>query len=250
MTNYTARQGKNTFRKVIMNKNYILKIIIWGSMWGITECTVGYFLHMLPINIGYLFWYPIAFFFMNGVFKSTNKPQSILFIACMAATIKLFNLFMPVRIDRVINPAISIILEGIVIFIVVFILEHNKNKNYILLKTILCSVCWRGLYLVYLLFVPEWMYIISPLYKIDALLRFLLLESFLNAAVIYVVIKLTMLIKRKLALKNITNNSSLETELNIKSNIKGEVALLNNNMLLTIYAVALLFINIAMTLYF
>lgn len=160
-------------------------ILFWGALWGVFESTVGCLLHLLPVSIGYMIWFPAALFFMDRVYKATGKMYSVLLIAVFAASIKLLNLFMPVRVDKVINPAISIILEAVTVFSVYYTYNKFSRENK-LSKAIAVSVIWRLLYLVYLLFVPEWMYTISALADRAKLIKFLLIESGINALTVYV----------------------------------------------------------------
>lgn len=169
-----------------MSKLRITNIILfWGALWGIFEGTVGYLLHLLPVKIGYIFWFPIALFFMERVYKSTDKLYSVFFIACFASAIKLINLFMEVRIDRVINPAISIMIETLAFFAVYYTFNKLSKQN-MLVKSIAVSTSWRLLYLVYLLFVPVWMYNISALSSQEKLLNYFIIENAINSLTIFI----------------------------------------------------------------
>jgi len=86
--------------------SFVLNIIVWGSLWGIFEATVGYLLHLVPFNYGYLVWYPVACFFMANIYRKTSRVSSLFYIGLLSAAIKLINLLFPVRIDKVINPAV------------------------------------------------------------------------------------------------------------------------------------------------
>lgn len=183
-------------------KKHISVIVFWGAAWGITEATLGYVLHMMSFKIGWLFWFPLAFFFMNRVYKQTGKLSAILFTCTIASGIKLTNLLLPVRIDKVINPAVSIIFEGIVLFVVLRIIE-NKHKNVNTASQVLeeavpycrflwlflISIAWKVLYIIYLLPLPLWMVSISPIRAIEPFCKFFFMESALSAATIFVAMK-------------------------------------------------------------
>lgn len=171
----------------MIKRKYLFLIIIWGSMWGIAESTIGYVLHNLPLNIGYMVWFPMAYFFINGVYKETGKCQSVLHIAFLAALIKTVNLLMPVRIDRVINPIVSIILEGIIVYSLFLVTKKREESGFIYMKSLYISVGWRLMYLCYLLFVPYWMYAISPLADSNKLMTFVIYESLINSLIIYTI---------------------------------------------------------------
>jgi hypothetical protein len=97
-------------------KKNISIIVFWGAVWGIAEATIGYLLHMVPVNIGWLFWFPMAVYFMRKAYLQSGELYSIIYVSAISAGIKLLNLLMPARIDMVINPAVSILLEGAVVY--------------------------------------------------------------------------------------------------------------------------------------
>lgn len=175
-------------------------ILFWGALWGIFEGTIGYLLHLLPVNIGYIFWFPIALFFMERAYKATGKLYSVFFIACFAAAIKLINLFVEVRIDRVINPAVSIIIEALAFFAVYYTFNKLPKQN-MLVKAITISTSWRFLYLIYLLFVPVWMYNISALSSQDNLFNYLIIENAINSLTIYIYYMAQIFLDRKKAFR-------------------------------------------------
>ncbi|PKM45484.1 MAG: hypothetical protein CVV03_06725 [Firmicutes bacterium HGW-Firmicutes-8] len=164
----------------------ISAIVLWGALWGIAEATVGYVLHMITFRIGWFFWFPIAFFFMNRVYKDTGKLSSILYTCSIASAIKLTNLLLPARIDKVINPAVSILFEGVVVFTAFKLVEKYEQKvNFRFFGVLAASMSWKVLYSLYLLTLPSWIVSISPIRSPEPFLRFLLVESTINALVIY-----------------------------------------------------------------
>jgi hypothetical protein len=164
-------------------------ILFWGSMWGLTEATAGFFLHLwavvLPGLPGFLM-FPIAFYFMFKVYKATGESKSVLQTALVAAVIKLADFLVPGHIPiLVINPALAILMEG---FAVSFVIKICRQKNISLgyLPALMFGICWRSLFLIHL-------FIIS-LFELPAglvtsglftALRFLILESFINSLLIY-----------------------------------------------------------------
>jgi hypothetical protein len=169
-------------------KKEISSIIFWGALWGLFEATVGYVLHALEIRIGFLVWFPAAYFFMSQVYKQTGKPHSVFYTSMIAAAIKLIDFLLPVRIDMVLNPFASILLEGLTVFAVYRSLEKQKNSllRYDWFKALSVSMSWRLLYLLYLLPMPEFIVKISPLSGVGPLLKFLLFEGIMGGAVIYI----------------------------------------------------------------
>ena len=97
---------------------------------------------------------------------------------------------MPIRIDRVINPAVSIILEAAAMFAVIKLrnkyLENKKRIFPSLLSVLLMNTLWRALYILYiLLLVPEWMRNISVISSTEALINFLIEQNFYTCLIIF-----------------------------------------------------------------
>lgn len=170
-------------------------VLFWGGMWGFFEATVGYLLHLLPVQIGYLVWFPAAIFFLDRAYKSTKKTYVVILVAIFAALIKLFDFLTPIRPDKVTNPAFSIICEGLAAFIVYSALEKQSGKK-LLITSVILSALWRVFYIVYLLFIPQWMYDISVLVSREKLIRFLIFENGINALTVYACFSLSAVFRR------------------------------------------------------
>jgi len=103
--------------------------LFYGGLWGITEATLGYLLHFLPCGFSGMFMFPIGFYFMFNAYKATGSQRTIIYTAFIAAAIKLTDLFVPLRTPMTaINPAISIILESLVVF--AFVKVYKENRYY------------------------------------------------------------------------------------------------------------------------
>ena len=92
-------------------------VLFWGSLWGIWEATVGHIIHLtrVPGLPGFIM-FPSAFYFMSKAFIRSERYQSIFLTACVAAGLKLFDIFIPGQsIQAVINPAQAILLESLVV---------------------------------------------------------------------------------------------------------------------------------------
>ncbi|MPN09750.1 hypothetical protein SDC9_157042 [bioreactor metagenome] len=145
------------------NKNrfsILINIVVWGAIWGIFEATAGYLLHLVSFGYSWLIWYPIACFFMANVYRKTGKLSSVFFIGLLCAAIKMLNLFLPGRIDKVINPAISIVFEAFAMVTVVFAANRildGKHKSPLVkaLMALSMNTGWRLLFALYLLFLVE-----------------------------------------------------------------------------------------------
>jgi len=167
----------------IINRDLSI-IIFWGSLWGLTEATLGHFLHAFTLGIGWLFWFPLAFFFIHKAYYNTGKLSTILYVSFLAASIKLIDLIMPIRLDYVINPAVSIILEGVTLWGIYWI-GQRKQIEFKFLQVLIASLGWRCFYLAYvLLFLPPQWVAISPAGGLEPLIKFLFGESAMNTLVI------------------------------------------------------------------
>lgn len=173
--------------KKIGKRSTLLIILIWGGLWGIFEATVGYLLHLLPFSIGWLIWYPVAAFFMLNVYRKTQRTETVLLVGLLSACIKLLNLFLPGRIDKVLNPAVSILFEALAMMAVIFAVKYFfvKREGTLLMKAlaVLCmNTGWRLLYALYLLFlVPDWMREISVISSTEAFVTFFLVYNFFTS---------------------------------------------------------------------
>lgn len=137
-----------------MRKN-VEVVLFWGALWGLEEATLGYLLHLLPINIGWLFWFPLAFAFMQLSYRKTGRVSSMLYTSFIAAAIKLIDLLLPTRIDKIINPAAAILLEGAAVFGMFFLAQKRPFlKRFTLVKVFLACMLQSFLYITYITIVP------------------------------------------------------------------------------------------------
>jgi hypothetical protein len=168
-----------------MKKNDLLLILFWGSLWGIAEATIGLALHIAAIALpglpGFLM-FPVAFYFMKKVFDATGKTSSVFYVSVLAALIKLSDFLLPVSMAiRIINPALSILLEGLAVSLVLRFFPIKKTIPAAFLQPFSMAVIWRALFLAYLFIIS--LYGLPAALVTDGIvtsLRFLLLESFIN----------------------------------------------------------------------
>ena len=91
-------------------------IILFGSIWGFFEATLGGFLHMFhwpltgqimsAIGIGIMFW----------ALRCGVKPYQLLIVSAIAASFKFTDAFLfaiPVFDIKIINPAQAILMQGL-----------------------------------------------------------------------------------------------------------------------------------------
>jgi hypothetical protein len=200
----------------------MLDILTIGALWGIFEATVGYVLHLLPISIGWLIWYPAACFFLTAAYFKTRKAYAVLCVGSISAGIKLLNLLLPGSIDRVINPSVSILLEALIMFCAICVLQKTavRNKPAVLAVAVLMmNTGWRLLYCMYILFiVPQWMRDISVLSNSFKLMRFLLIDNLSTSAIVFVGSLAAVTIRKRL--RHV--RESLKEKINLPKGIVGQ----------------------------
>ncbi len=170
-------------------KKYIPTIFFWGAVWGICEATIGYALHLAAVALPGLpgaLMFPVGFFCMYQARKTSGKSAAPFYIAAVAASIKLADFLMSgYDAIRIVNPALSILLEGLAVTVIYSIfITSNRVRDY--LKVLGMGVLWRALFSVHL-FIISLFDLPAGLVTSGAgtLLRFLLLESFYNSLIIY-----------------------------------------------------------------
>lgn len=176
-------------QKSMPDADVLFYLIVWGALWGIFEATAGAVIHLLPLPVGWLVWYPVACFFMANVYCKTRKVFSVMLVGMLSAAIKMLNLLLPMSVDRVINPAVSIVFEALTLSLALFILNRtgaSKRNPLIMAGAALgMNTAWRLLYLLYLLFAaPEWIREISVLATTEQLLTFLVIHNLVTSAVL------------------------------------------------------------------
>lgn len=172
-----------------MQKKDVNLIILWGAAWGLAEATLGYFFHALnAAGIAGFFMFPIGCYFLNRVYVQTGKLNSIIYTSFIAAAIKLTDLLVPsIVFIHVINPAFSILVEGLAVFSALVILER-KSQAFNYWGTFTVSVSWRIAFVI-LFMLPAYLLHIAPMMQIGSLIRFLFVESLVNGLIIYLYIR-------------------------------------------------------------
>ncbi len=169
-------------------------IIFLGAIWGISEASLGYLFHLLSVlipGIAGFFMFPVAFFFLNTAYRKTGQFSTLIYIAVIAASLKLVNLFLPVLHPvSTINPAVSIILEAVGVALFIKITDYNKDKVKSL-SLFSVSVTWRLLFLIYLALVTPAHGLLTENY--GYIIRFMFLDSLINTMIIAYFIKLPVL---------------------------------------------------------
>lgn len=165
----------------------LFSILFWGSLWGIFEATVGYGLHLLPVKLGSYIWFPAAYFFMDRAYNATGRQSTVMGVALLSAAIKLVNLLTPIRADYVINPAVSIVLEAMVMAAALWIINGKAGQNQWTVtpwRILFTNTAWRLCYLLYLgVIAPAWIREVSVWQDAAQRLNFLAWENLLSSIV-------------------------------------------------------------------
>jgi hypothetical protein len=172
---------------VIHMRKHFSKCLLLGSAWGIAEATLGYLLHRFALGIGWLFWFPVAYFFIAKCWRWTKSPMAVMATALIAASLKFVDLFFPVRIDMVINPAASIIAEALSAALVYAYVSKRRAEASPLLEiaeVVMISSLWRIIYISYVLCLPSSLIAISPVADPVSFAKFLFLENSANILLI------------------------------------------------------------------
>lgn len=130
-------------------KTNISVVLFWGALWGILEATLGWVFHLIPVpGLSGTLMFPMAFVLMWAAYQKTGKANTVFFVALVAAAFKLcdfaFAFGHPVKI---INPAVSIVLEGLFVW-VAFRLSEKKGFRLVAFSAA-SALMWRIGFLAY-----------------------------------------------------------------------------------------------------
>jgi len=110
----------------------IIGILVFGSIWGFFEATLGGFLNMIIFPNKGAIMGGIGMAIMGIALAIFRKPSMLPGIGIVAASFKLLNvwfLFVPISAVYIINPAIAIILESLAFSLVVAFVMKRLAKN-------------------------------------------------------------------------------------------------------------------------
>lgn len=110
----------------------IIGILIFGSIWGFFEATLGGFLNMIIFPNKGAIMSGIGVAIMASALAIYKKPSMLPGIGIVAASFKLLNvwlLFVPISAVYIINPAMAIILESLAFGLVAVFVMNRIAKN-------------------------------------------------------------------------------------------------------------------------
>ena len=140
----------------------IIGILVFGSIWGLLEATLGGFLNMIIFPNKGAIMGGIGMAIMGVALAVYRKPAMLPGIGIVAASFKWLNswlLFVPISAVYIINPATAIFLESLAFCLVVAFLIKRIEKNvyvgvWAALLAGLISVTAYGYFNVYVMHAP------------------------------------------------------------------------------------------------
>ena len=116
----------------ISSVHVIIAILVFGSVWGFFEATLGGFLHMIIFPNKGAIMAGIGVAIMASALAIYRKPSILPGIGIVAASFKLLDVWLfalPVASIHIINPAMAIIFESLAFSLVAVFLMNKIAKN-------------------------------------------------------------------------------------------------------------------------
>lgn len=140
----------------------IIGILVFGSVWGLFEATLGGFLNMIIFPNKGAIMGAIGMAIMGTALAIYRKPAMLPGIGIVAASFKWLNswlLFVPASATFIINPAMAIFLESLAFSLVVTFVMHRIDRNvyagaWAAFLAALISVTAYGYFNVYVMHAP------------------------------------------------------------------------------------------------
>jgi hypothetical protein len=107
--------------------------LIWGSVWGLGEATLGHLLHLARVpGLPGLVMLPFAVLVMGRVLARSGSATAVFMAGAVAAGFKFLDLLLPgTDIFALLNPAQAILLEALAgaIWVSLTITGPEKQKR-------------------------------------------------------------------------------------------------------------------------
>lgn len=165
------------------------EVLFWGSCWGLLEVSLGYVIHRFAVTIpglpGFVM-FPAAFWLIQKAIESSGRKDIIIKMSVIAASLKLLDFLIPGNDPiRIINPALSIVMEGAAVMVIMNVAEKPK-----ILSNFSMGLIWRSIFLTYMVMI-SWFDLPAGLVTsgLEVALRFLILESAVNAVLMSLILR-------------------------------------------------------------
>ncbi len=110
----------------------IIAMLVFGSIWGFLEATLGGFLHMILFPNKGAIMSGIGVAIMASALAIYKKPSMTLGIGIVAASFKLLDVWiflLPITSIHILNPAMAIIFESLAFSLVAVFLMNRIAEN-------------------------------------------------------------------------------------------------------------------------
>ncbi|MFA4926559.1 MAG: hypothetical protein WC524_07930 [Candidatus Aminicenantales bacterium] len=111
--------------------NWLSTVIFWGSLWGLTEATLGYLLHLIKIpGLPGAVMATIAFYFLYRLYQPTGSAAAVIGASLVAAGLKSLDIVVsPAGLMDVTNPVQAIIIEGLMAALALKVLNRRPVRS-------------------------------------------------------------------------------------------------------------------------
>ncbi len=169
--NYIDTGTDAAYRRSQTGSRALFATVSFGALWGITEATLGYLLHLggrflgLPGLAGFVM-FPVAVFFMYKAYGASGRPEAAIGAAAIAAMSKTASVALPaVSWLFVVNPSIAILAEGLAFALLLSLfpaLFRPTNRSTLSVSAVASvggaalgvAVLWRLLFLLAVVLLP------------------------------------------------------------------------------------------------
>ncbi len=127
-----VEEAKNTQGSWQGIARLIIGILVFGSLWGFLEATLGGFLHMIIFPNKGAIMSGIGVAIMASALAIDRKPGMLPGIGIVAASFKLLDVWLfslPITSIHIMNPAMAIIFESLAFSLVAVFLMNKIAKN-------------------------------------------------------------------------------------------------------------------------
>ncbi|MBU4202114.1 MAG: hypothetical protein KKB85_03070, partial [Candidatus Altiarchaeota archaeon] len=112
-------------------KQILIGILLFGSIWGMFEATLGVFLHMIHFMLKGAIMFSLGAFLMSAAlrtYRPRNRIGFLLGLGAIASLLKGFDIFIVGPGPMVFRPMISILIEAMAFGAVLTVIDKIKLK--------------------------------------------------------------------------------------------------------------------------